>query len=117
VAQCPELKFFGKQAHRDQGKNQDECEPEEDRIEECFLDCVLHLTLVHEETWKVKIDPLTMRKKISTTYATGNGNSAHSRESRCKTYASVVSVLTFDLKPRREREFNEYVLERRSTLS
>src|SRR6478752_4625953 len=52
-----ELKFFGEQAHRDERKNQDECEAEEHRIKKCFLNCVLHLALVHEGDLKIEIDP------------------------------------------------------------
>src|SRR4029453_19046894 len=51
-----EFKFFGKQAHRDQRKNQNEREPEKDRIEERFLYCVLHLELVHDRDLEIKID-------------------------------------------------------------
>src|SRR6266550_59374 len=58
-----ELKFFGKQAHRDQRKNQNEREPKEHRIEECFLDRVLHLALVHERDLEIKIDPADDQKK------------------------------------------------------
>src|SRR4029079_350552 len=58
-----ELKFFSKQAHRDQRKNQDEREPEKNRIEERFLDCVLHLALVHERDLEIKIDPADDQKK------------------------------------------------------
>src|SRR5206468_9502635 len=58
-----ELKFFGEQAHRDQGKNQNECEPKEDRIETRFLHRVLHLALVHEGDLKVKINPADDEEK------------------------------------------------------
>jgi hypothetical protein len=59
----PELKFFGEQAHRDQGKDQNEGEPEEDRIKECFLHRVLNLALVHERDLEVKIDPADDEEK------------------------------------------------------
>jgi hypothetical protein len=52
-----ELKFLGKQSHRDERKNQNEREPEKNRIEKCLLDRVLHLALVHEGDLKIKIDP------------------------------------------------------------
>ena len=58
-----ELKFFGKQAHRDQRKNQNESEPEKNRIKERLLDRVLHLALVHERDLKIKIDPADDQKK------------------------------------------------------
>src|SRR6266702_3722348 len=58
-----ELKFFGEQAHRDERKNQDECEPEEDRIKECFLNRVLNLALVHEGDLKIEINPADDQKK------------------------------------------------------
>ena len=58
-----ELKFFGKQAHRDQRKNQNKGEPKEHRIKESLLDCVLHLALVHERDLEVKIDPADDQKK------------------------------------------------------
>src|SRR5215469_4100871 len=58
-----ELKFLGKQAHRDQRKNQNEGEPEKNRIEERFLDCVLHLALVHERDLEIKIDPADDQEK------------------------------------------------------
>src|SRR5438552_15926741 len=57
-----ELKFFGKQAHRDQRKNQNQRKPKEHRIEECFLDRVLHLALVHERRLEIKIDPADDQK-------------------------------------------------------
>src|SRR4029077_3842081 len=60
---CAELKFFSKQTHRNQRKNQDECEPEKDRIKERLLDRVLHLALVHERDLKIKIDPADDQKK------------------------------------------------------
>ena len=37
-----ELKFLREEPHRDQRKNQDEREPEEDRVKEGFLDRVRH---------------------------------------------------------------------------
>src|SRR5919106_2627150 len=52
-----ELKFLGKQAHCDEGKNQHESEPEEDRVKKSFLHGVLHLPLVHEGNLKIKIHP------------------------------------------------------------
>src|SRR4029077_14675893 len=58
-----ELKFLRKQAHRDQRKNQNKREPEKNRIEECFLDRVLHLALVHERDLEIKIDPADDQKK------------------------------------------------------
>src|ERR1043166_8369455 len=58
-----ELKFFGEQAHCDERKNQNECEPEEDRVKECFLNRVLHLALVHERDLKIEIDPANDQEK------------------------------------------------------
>jgi hypothetical protein len=58
-----ELKFLGKQAHRDQRKNQNEGEPEKNRIEERFLNCVLNLALVHERDLEIKIDSADDQKK------------------------------------------------------
>src|SRR5262249_54003798 len=52
-----------KQAHRDQGKNQNEGEPEEHRIKESLLDGVLHLALIHERDLEVKIDAADDQKK------------------------------------------------------
>ena len=58
-----QLKFFGEQAHRDERKNQDECEPEEDRVKKCFLNRVLHLALVHEGNLKIEINPADDEKE------------------------------------------------------
>ena len=58
-----ELKFFCEKPHGDQGKDQNEGEPEEDRIKKCLLNRVLHLALVHEGDLKIKIDPADDEKK------------------------------------------------------
>src|SRR5207249_6212493 len=58
-----ELKFFGEQAHRNERKNQDEGEPEEDRVKERLLRRVLHWALVHEGNLKIKIDPTDDQEK------------------------------------------------------
>src|SRR6266508_6310781 len=58
-----ELKFFGKQTHRDEGKDQNKGKPEEDRIKKCLLHRVLHLTLVHEGDLEIKIDPADYQEK------------------------------------------------------
>ena len=50
-----ELKFLREQSHRDERKNQDEREPEEDRIEERFLDRIGHGPLIHEGELEVEI--------------------------------------------------------------
>src|SRR5438552_17516154 len=51
-----ELKFFCEKPHGDQGKDQNEREPEEDRMKKCFLKRALHLTPVYEGALKVKIN-------------------------------------------------------------
>src|SRR5207302_7546466 len=48
-----ELKFLREQAHRDERKNQDESEPEEDRIEERFLDGIADRLPVHERKLEI----------------------------------------------------------------
>src|SRR5438105_12166358 len=58
-----QLKFFGEQAHRDEGESQDECEPEEDGVKKCFLNRVLHLALVHEGNLKIEINPADDEKE------------------------------------------------------
>src|ERR1700751_894397 len=57
------FKFFGEQAHCDERKNQDECEPEEDRIKKCFLNRVLHLAPVHEGYLEIEINPADDEKE------------------------------------------------------
>src|SRR5205823_5519815 len=51
-----ELKLLTEEPHCDQREDQDEGEPEEDRIEECFLNGVRHLPPVHERELEVEID-------------------------------------------------------------
>src|SRR5262249_18270908 len=58
-----ELKFFGKQTHRDEGKNQNKGKPEENRVKECLLHRVLHLALVHERDLEIKIDAAHNQEK------------------------------------------------------
>ena len=98
-----ELKFFGEQAHRDQGKNQNECEPEEERIEECLLYRVLHLSLVHEGDLKVKIDPADDEEKDQHDVRDrGMEVAAHlAREQSVKLTHGSISVLALILRPGR----------------
>src|SRR5205085_10698805 len=51
-----ELKFLGKEAHRDQWKNQNERQPEKNVIEKRFLNRVAHRALIHERDLKVVIN-------------------------------------------------------------
>ena len=51
-----ELKFFGKQSHGDERKNQHEGEPKEDRIEERLLYRVRNRALIHKRDLKIEID-------------------------------------------------------------
>ena len=58
-----ELKFLRKESHRDQGKNQNEGEPEENRVEECFLDRIRNRLPVHERELEIKIRARDEEKK------------------------------------------------------
>src|SRR6266481_8412261 len=58
-----ELKFFSKQTHRDQRKNQNKGKPEKDRVKKCLLHRVLHLALVHEGDLEIEIDPADYQEK------------------------------------------------------
>src|SRR6266436_2899087 len=50
-----ELKFFSKQTHRDERKNQNKGKPKEDRVKKRLLYRVLHLALVHKGDLEIEI--------------------------------------------------------------
>src|SRR6266567_1576443 len=58
-----ELKFFSKQTHRDERKNQNKGKPEEDRVKKCLLHRVLHLALVHKGDLEIEVDPADYQEK------------------------------------------------------
>ena len=58
-----EFKFFREQAHRDQRKNQDEREPEEDRIKKRFLHRVGDRPLIHVGKLEIEIDAAHQQEK------------------------------------------------------
>src|ERR1700737_2408291 len=58
-----ELKFLREKPHRDKRENQNEREPEEDRIEKSFLHRVSDRPLVHERNLKVEIDSADEQEK------------------------------------------------------
>jgi hypothetical protein len=110
-----ELKFLRKQAHCDKGKNQNEREPEEDRVKKSFLDGVLHLPLVHEGNLKIKIHPADEQKK--------NHDDIGDRRVEVAAYFAgeqSIKFMHWESGPLNDvgmRELDEDILERRSTLS
>src|SRR5215813_3413733 len=114
-----ELKFFGKQPHGDEGKNQNEREPEENGIEERFLDCVLHLALVHERDLEIKIDPADDQKKDHHDVRNrGIEIAAHfAQEQGVKLTHRSLSDLSLDSNQIRMGQLDENVLERSPALS
>src|SRR6266436_7687916 len=58
-----EFKFFSKQTHRDERKNQNKGKPEEDRVKKRLLYRVLHLALVHKGDLEIEIDPADYQEK------------------------------------------------------
>src|SRR4029077_7216583 len=113
-----ELKFFGEQAHRDQGKDQNECEPKEDRIEKRFLHRVLHLALVHEGDLKVKINSADDEEKDQHDVGDRRMEIAANlaREQGVKFTHGSISLLQLTSNQVGMRELDEHILERRSTL-
>ena len=134
------FKFFGEQAHRDERKNQDEREPEEDRIKKCFLNRVLYLAPIHEGDLKIEINPANDEKedqhnvgdrrvKIATNFAREQGVKLSHKLSITSTDKSMTPARNWMLGVGRwafavpclhlvwMRQLNEHVLERRSTLS
>ena len=58
-----ELKFLGEQPHGDERENEDEGEPEEDRVKERFLHRVGHRPLIHERDLEIEIDAAHEQEK------------------------------------------------------
>src|SRR5205807_4463356 len=58
-----ELKFLREQSHRDEREDEDEGEPEENRIEESFLDRIADRFPVHERELEIKIRARDEEKK------------------------------------------------------
>src|ERR1700682_1159002 len=58
-----ELKLFRKKPHGNERKNQNEGEPEENRIKKCFLHRVLHWALVHVADLEIEIDAAHEQEK------------------------------------------------------
>src|SRR5689334_2859003 len=58
-----QLKFLGEEPHGDERKNQDESEPEKDRVKEGFLDGVAHRSLVHERNLEIEINPTNQKEE------------------------------------------------------
>src|ERR1700737_836558 len=58
-----ELKLLRKKPHGNERKNQNEGEPEENRIKKCFLHRVLHRALVHVADLEIEIDAAHEQEK------------------------------------------------------
>ena len=116
-----ELKFLRKQAHCDEGKNQNESEPEEDRVKKCLLDGVLHLPLVHEGNLKIKIHPADEQKKnqddIGDRRVEVAAHFAGEQSVKFPHVGCVNVVVMLVSNNVGMREFDEDIFERRSTLS
>src|SRR5438105_6499026 len=58
-----ELKFLREQSHRDEREDQNEGEPEENRVKERFLDRIADRFPVHERELEIKVGAAEEKKK------------------------------------------------------